>query len=88
MSFEIPVSGRSHFGGIFAAFFLLAATAQAATIQEPYTLASSNGVLNLLMVAEAQPVPTLSHSIRRVSFTTSAFGPRTDRRLARPRPPT
>jgi hypothetical protein len=34
--------------------------AHAATIQEPYTLSSSNGVLNLLMVAEAQTVPTVS----------------------------
>jgi hypothetical protein len=60
MSSEISICARSYFIGISAAGFLLAASAEAATIQEPYTLASSNGVLNLLMVAEAQPVPTLS----------------------------
>jgi hypothetical protein len=40
--------------------FLLAGAAKAETIQEPYTLTSSNGVLNLLVVAQAQTVPTLS----------------------------
>jgi L-ascorbate oxidase len=60
MSSEISICARSYFIGISAAGFLLAASAEAATIQEPYTLASSSGVLNLLMVAEAQPVPTLS----------------------------
>ena len=42
------------------ASLLVSGAAQADTIQEPYTLSSSNGVLNLLMVAEAQTVPTLS----------------------------
>jgi hypothetical protein len=40
--------------------FLLAGAAEAEIIQQPYTLTSSNGVLNLLMVAQAETVPTLS----------------------------
>jgi hypothetical protein len=40
--------------------FLLAGAAKAEIIQQPYTLTSSNGVLNLLMVAQAETVPTLS----------------------------
>ena len=40
--------------------FRLAEAAKAETIQEPYTLTSSNGVLNLLLVAQAQTVPSLS----------------------------
>lgn len=54
----MTISGRG--SPAFAAFLLVAGVAEAATIQEPYTLSSSNGVLDLLMVAEAQTVPTLS----------------------------
>ena len=46
--------------GSMLAALAMGCVADAATIQEPYTLASSNGVLNVLMVAEAQTVPTLS----------------------------
>jgi L-ascorbate oxidase len=58
-------SGRNAapFVRLFAGFFLIGAARAATvpeTIQEPYTLTSSNGVLNLLMVAQAQTVPTLS----------------------------
>lgn len=45
---------------LFAGGAFLVGAACADTIQEPYTLSSANGVLNLLMVAQAQKVPTLS----------------------------
>src|SRR5271165_397928 len=58
MSFRI--SRSSAIVSLYAIGVLFAGATRAATIQEPYTLTSSNGVLNLLMVAEAQTVPTLS----------------------------
>jgi L-ascorbate oxidase len=60
MSSRNPGHGLSALVGLSAGCLLFAGAAQAATIQEPYTLAASNGVLNLLMVAHAQTVPTLN----------------------------
>ena len=60
MSQRRPGRNAAAFFRLFASSFILVGAAKAATIQEPYTLTSSNGVLNLLMVAQAQTVPTLS----------------------------
>jgi FtsP/CotA-like multicopper oxidase with cupredoxin domain len=60
MIFSTSDYGALVLGSLCAGSLMVASAAQAATIQEPYTLSSSNGVLNLLMVAEAETVPTLS----------------------------
>lgn len=60
MSIAISAQQSSAFVRLSVGCLMLAGAAHADTIQEPYTLTSANGVLNLLMVAEAQTVPTLS----------------------------
>jgi L-ascorbate oxidase len=60
MSFGISDWRRWALAPLTTGCLLFAGAAQADIIQEPYTLSSSNGVLNLLMVAEARAVPTLS----------------------------
>jgi hypothetical protein len=59
MSSEWSGRNAAAFLRSFAAGLFLVGAAKAATIQEPYTLTSSNGALNLLMVAQAETVPTL-----------------------------
>lgn len=60
MSIRMSGHDSSAFVGLSALCFILAGSARADPTEEPYTLTSSHGVLNLLMVAEAQTVPTLS----------------------------
>jgi FtsP/CotA-like multicopper oxidase with cupredoxin domain len=43
-----------------ALFFLVASTVTAADLEEPITLSSENGVLNVLIVARSAPVPAIS----------------------------
>jgi L-ascorbate oxidase len=60
MKFEVARPGLSLGVCLSAGCMLFAGESQSDTLQQPYTLTSSNGVLNLLMVAQAQKVPTLS----------------------------
>ncbi len=46
--------------GLLSILLAAASVAHADPLQEPYTFSSTNGVLDLLMVAEAAKVPTLS----------------------------
>ncbi len=58
MYWKVPTRRCSAVARVLAGY-LLFGVASAATIQEPYTLTSSHGVLNLLLIAEARTVPTL-----------------------------